>query len=59
MNADLERLDRDVAERMVEEMADKIGEQHQSASETDLAQSDAADEFLKSLSIADCHVHRS
>ena len=46
LNADLERLDRDVAERMVEEMAGKIGEQHQSTGETDLAQSDAANEFL-------------
>jgi len=35
------------AERMVHEMADQIGEQHQPAGETDLPDADAADDFLK------------
>ncbi len=41
------RIDRDIAERMVEEMADQIGKQHQPAGETDLPDADAADEFCQ------------
>ena len=40
-----QRLHRDIAERMVEEMADQIGEQHQPADEADLPDADAAEEF--------------
>ena len=40
------RIHRDIAERVVEEMADQIGKQHQPAGETDLPDADAADEFL-------------
>ncbi len=39
------RIHRDVAERVVEEMADQIGKQHQAAGETHLPDADAADEF--------------
>ena len=39
-----ERLQRDVAQRMVEEMADQIGEQHHAAGKADLPQADAAHE---------------
>src|ERR1700738_1874173 len=39
------RIHRDVAERVVEEMADQIGKHHQPAGETDLPDADAADEF--------------
>ena len=38
---------RNIAERVVEEMADQIGEQHQSAGETDLPDADAANEFFE------------
>jgi hypothetical protein len=38
-----QRLQRDVAQRMVEEMADQIGEQDYAAGETDLPQADAAE----------------
>ena len=39
-----EGIDRNVAECVVEKMADQVGEQHQSAAETNLADADAADE---------------
>ena len=44
-----QRLHRDIAERVIEEMADQIGEQHQSAAEPDLPDADAADEFRELL----------
>ena len=37
-------IHRDIAERMIDEMADQIGEQHHAADEADLAQADAAGE---------------
>src|SRR5713101_8769614 len=40
---------RNIAERVVEEMADQIGEQHQPGGETDLPDADAADEFCQLL----------
>jgi glycerol-3-phosphate dehydrogenase len=43
------RIHRDVAERMVEEMADQIGEHNQAAGEADLPDADAADEFCDPL----------
>jgi hypothetical protein len=45
-----QRLQRDVAERMVEEMADEIGEQYDAADEADLPQADAAEEGGQSFS---------
>ena len=39
-----QRIHRDVAERVVEKMADQIGEQHEPAGKTDLPQADAANE---------------
>jgi hypothetical protein len=38
-----ERLHRDIAERMVEEMTDQIGKHHQAASEADLPDAHSAD----------------
>ena len=43
------RLQRDVAERMVEEVADQIGEQHQPAGKANLPQADPADQFRQFL----------
>ena len=37
-------IHRDIAERMIDEMADQIGEQHYAADEADLAQADAPGE---------------
>ena len=42
-----QRIHRNIAERMVEEMADQIGEQHQPAAEPDLPDADAAEEFCQ------------
>ena len=44
IDAACQRLQRDIAERMVEKMADQIGEQHHAADQADLSQADAADE---------------
>ena len=44
-----QRLHRDIAERVIEEMADQIGEQHQAAAEPDLPDADAAEEFRELL----------
>jgi hypothetical protein len=55
MHADGKRLERDIAEGMVEEMADQIGKQHQSADKANLADADAAYEFLESGSRAFGH----
>ena len=43
-------IHRNVAERVVEKVADQIGEQHQPAAETNLADADAADELRDLLS---------
>ncbi len=43
------RLQRDVAERMVEEVADQVGEQHQPAGKADLPQADTADKLCQFL----------
>src|SRR3982074_2836777 len=40
-------IHRDVAERVIEKMADQIGKQHQPADETDLPHADAADGFCQ------------
>ena len=45
MNTNGKRIQRNIAERMVEEMADQIGEQHQPAGETNLPGADAAKKF--------------
>jgi hypothetical protein len=50
------RIHRDVAERVVDEMADQIGEQHQPARQTDLADADPADELTKLGLGGFCHV---
>jgi hypothetical protein len=47
MDADSQRRHRDVAERMVEEMADQIAEQHQPAGQANLPGADAADGFCQ------------
>ncbi len=44
IDAASQRLHRDVAERMVEKMADQIGEQHHAAGKADLPKADAAHE---------------
>ena len=44
-----QRIHRDIAERMVEEMADQIGEQHQPAGQPNLPDADAAEEFRQSF----------
>ena len=46
MDAGGQRIHRDIAERMVEEMADQIGKQHQPADEPDLPEADAADQVV-------------
>ena len=43
IDAARQRLQRDVAERMVEKMADQIGEQHDAADKADLPKADAAE----------------
>ena len=48
VDPDLHGIDRDVAERMVEEMADHIGEQDDAADQPHLAQADGAGKFGKS-----------
>ena len=44
MDAPCQRIEGDIAECVVEEMADQIGKQHQPADEPDLTQADAANE---------------
>ena len=39
-----QRIHRDIAQRMIDEMADQIAEQHNSTDQPDLAHADAADE---------------
>ena len=50
MDAGGQRIHRDIAERVVEEMADQIGKQHQPAGQADLPDADAADEFCDPFS---------
>ena len=50
-----QRLQRDVAERMVEEMADQIGEQHDAADKADLPEADAAERCRDLFSGEGCH----
>jgi hypothetical protein len=45
VDADGERIERDIAQRVVEKMADQVGIEHQPAGKADLADADAADEF--------------
>src|ERR1700694_3910317 len=49
INPSGERFHRDIAERMVEEMADQIGKQHEAAAETDLPDADGAEQFCRSF----------
>src|SRR3984893_13267448 len=51
-------LHRDIAERVVEKMADQIGKQHQPAAETDLPDADAADECCELGSAGFGHAYR-
>jgi len=44
IDAGRQRLHRDIAERVVEKMADQIGEQDDAGDEADLPEADAADE---------------
>ena len=44
VDAARQRLHRDIAERVIEKMAEQIGEQHQAAGKADLPDADAADE---------------
>ena len=44
IDAGCQRCHRDIAERVVEKMADQIGEQDDAADEADLPEADAADE---------------
>ena len=54
-----QRIHRDIAERMVEEMADQIGKQHQPAAETDLPHADAADQSCELFSRQSGHAIQS
>jgi hypothetical protein len=56
IDAARQRLHRDVAERMVEEMADQIGEQHHAADKPHLPQADAADGVCQSFTRKGRHV---
>ena len=53
-----ECIHRDIAERMVEEMADQIGKQHQPASQPNLPDADAADEARQTFLRKPGHVNR-
>ena len=60
IDADGQRIHRDVAERMIEEMADQIAEQHHAADEPDLAYADAAEECSDVFAQKDGHaIHGS
>src|SRR5467141_2780458 len=50
-------IQRNIAERMVAEMAYQVGEQNQPTSQTDLPDADAADIFVKRRTIEVSHVH--
>ena len=55
MNTNGKGTQRNIAERVVEEMADQIGKQHQSAGETDLPHADPANEFFELRPVLFCH----
>ena len=55
VHADGKGIHRDIAERMVQEMADQIGVQHHAAAKTDLPQPDAAGRSSQSLPIGVGH----
>src|ERR1700686_2091377 len=50
-------IQRNIAERMVDEMAEQVGEQNQPKNQTDLPDADAADIFVKRRAIELSHVH--
>jgi hypothetical protein len=50
-------IHRNIAERMVDEMAEQVGEQNQPTSQTDLPDADAADVFVTRRAIEVSHVH--
>ena len=59
IDAARQRLHRDVAERVVEKMADQIGEQHHATDKADLPEADAADEGRQLFSGKSGHaIHR-
>ncbi|MEH2552997.1 hypothetical protein V1286_000526 [Bradyrhizobium algeriense] len=59
IDAARQRLQRDVAECVVEEMADQIGEQDHAADEADLPEADAADGYRQLFSGKGGHaIHR-
>ena len=55
VHADGKGIHRDIAERMVEEMTDQVGEQHHAAGKTNLPQPDAAGQSSQSLPIGAGH----
>jgi hypothetical protein len=52
-------IKRNIAERMVDEMAKQVGEQNHPTSETDLPDADAADIFVERRAIELRQVHHS
>src|SRR6266404_8402864 len=52
-------IHRNIAERMVDEMAEQVGEQNQPTSQTNLPDADAADVFVKVRAIELSHAHTS
>src|SRR6266436_5561947 len=50
-------IHRNIAERMIGEMAEQVGEQNQPASQTDLPNADAADIFVKRRAIELWYAH--
>ncbi len=52
-------IKRNIAERMVDEMAKQVGEQNQPTSQTDLPDADAADIFVERCAIELRQVHNS
>src|SRR6266403_869461 len=50
-------IHRNIAERVVDEMAEQVGEQNQPTSQTDLPDADAADIFVKRHAIELCYAH--
>src|SRR6476646_12263798 len=52
-------IHRNIAERMVDEMAEQVGEQNHPTSQTDLPDADAADIFVERRAIELRQVHNS
>src|SRR6478672_4998838 len=50
-------IHRNIAERMVDEMAEQVGEQNQPTSQTNLPDADAADVFVRRHAIELCYAH--